>query len=154
MPSEREEALSNIAEARRELLAAIEALSDEQLSKEGCVGEWAAKDVLSHIASWDEVCAQDFRRLARGDGPALVAFKLDRVDEYNATIMSLRRHFPAAQARRELEAGRAELLEVAQGLPDAQFAQGRFVRGLLDIAAHHDRDHAQMVHDWRQQQGL
>ena len=153
MASERDEVLSNLTAARSELLAAVNGLSDEQLSRQGCVGEWAAKDVLSHVSSWDEVCARDFRRIARGGAPGFAAFKEERVDEYNGVLMALRLHFPAAQARRELEEARAEVLAALSALPDTHFAKGQFARIVMDVQAGHDRDHAQAIRNWRQGQG-
>ncbi len=154
MASDRQQALSSLAEARRELLAAIEGLSDDQLSRASCLGDWAAKDILSHIASWEEACARDFRRIAAGDAPGLAAFKEERVNEYNAALMAFRLHLPAAQARREFETARAEILEAVEGLPDGEFAEGRFARLITNVQAGHDRDHASHIREWRRREGL
>jgi hypothetical protein len=151
---EREQVLSRLADGRSEVLVAVAGLSDAQLSRKGCTPEWAAKDVLSHLASWDEALAEDFHRLIRGDAPALSAYNPERVDQYNAAAMPYRLNLSAAQARLTMDIARAELSEGARGLPDSQFVLGQFARWMLDITALHDHEHARMIKNWRRAESL
>jgi hypothetical protein len=36
-----------------EVLQAIDGLSEEEMGRPNCIGKWAARDVLMHIAMWD-----------------------------------------------------------------------------------------------------
>ena len=36
------------------LLESLRALSDEAMSRPGVVGEWSGKDLLGHIATWED----------------------------------------------------------------------------------------------------
>jgi hypothetical protein len=150
---DREDLLGRAEEARKELLGAIEGLTDEQMTKR-VVGDWSVKDLLAHVASWDEVGLIDMQRLARGDAPALAAFDIQRVDEFNAMLMSLRRHFSLDQARRELDMSHNALLEAVSRLPDSAFAEGQFARGMLQIWAYHDTEHTEDIQAWRKREGL
>lgn len=150
---DREELLGRAEEARRAFLGAVEGLTEEQMTKPA-VGEWSIKDLLAHVASWDEMALPDIRRIARGDAPALAAFDLKRVDEYNAMIMSLRRHFSLEQARRELDISRMSLLEAVGRLPDSALAEGQFARALLQICTHHDVEHTEDIQVWRKREGV
>jgi len=150
---DREELLSRAEETRRNLLASVEGLTDEQMTKPA-VGDWSIKDLLAHVASWDEMALPDIQRIARGDAPALATFDLKRVDEYNAMIMSLRRHFSLEQARRELDISRMSLLEAIGRLPDSALAEGQFPRGMLQICAYHDVEHTEDIQLWRKREGL
>jgi hypothetical protein len=150
---DRERILAHADETRRGLLVAIDGLTDDQMMKP-VVGDWSVKDLLAHVASWEEVALPDIERVARGDAPALAAFDLKRVDEFNALIMSLRRHFSLDQARRELDAFRSSLLEAIGRLPDSALAEGQFARGLLQICAYHDTEHTEDIQNWRKREGL
>ena len=150
---DREELMGRAEEARRALLGTVEGLTEEQMTKPAA-GEWSVKDLLAHVASWDEMVLPDMQRVARGDVPALAAFDLKRVDEFNAMIMSLRRHFSVEQARRELDISRKSLLEAVSRLPDSALAEGQFARGMLQICAYHDTEHTEDIQAWRKREGL
>ena len=150
---DREQLLARAEKARRGFLAAVEGLTEEQMTKPA-IGEWSIKDLLCHVASYEEIALPDFQRVARGDAPALATFDLKRVDEFNAMIMSLRRHFSLEQAWRELDISRRLLLEAIGRLPDSALAEGQFARGMLQICAYHDAEHAEDVQAWRKREGL
>lgn len=151
--ADREQILAEMAKARESFLASLEGLSDDQMTRPAA-GDWSVKDLLAHIACWEEVLVPDVQRLARGDAPALAAFDIKKVDEWNAMLMSLRRHFSLDQARRELETCRERLLEAVAGLPDSALAEGQFARNLLNICVIHDGEHEQDIRDWRKREGL
>lgn len=151
--ADREKTLAEMASARKNFLAALDRLSEEQMVRP-VVGEWSVKDLLAHVACWEEVLLPDIQRLARGDAPALAAFDIKKVDEWNEKLMSLRRHFSLEQARRELELRREQLLDAVGKLPDSAFAEGQFARNLLKVCVIHDGEHEQDIRDWRKREGL
>jgi hypothetical protein len=150
---DREQILDEIAKARESFVASLEGLSDEQMTAP-VVGDWSVKDLLAHLACWEEVQLPDLGRLARGDAPALVAFDIKQVDEWNAKLMSLRRHFSLEQARRELELCRQQLVDAVGRLPDSALAEGQFARSLLKICAIHDGEHERDIREWRKREGI
>ena len=150
---DREEVLARVEGARQAFLAAVDGLTEAQMTKPA-VGEWSVKDLLCHIASYEEIALPDIQRVGRGDAPALATFDLKRVDEFNAMIMSLRRHFSLEQAWRELDISRRSLLEAIGRLPDSALAEGQFARGMLQICAYHDTEHTEDIQAWRKREGL
>lgn len=154
--SDREELLGELEKARAELRASYQGLPDEQMTRLGAVGEWSVKDVLSHVASWDEILLPDLARLARGDTPALASIDLETAsfDSANAVIMSQRRKLPLAQVLRELDIDRADVMAAVGRLPDSALAEGQFGRVLIQITAAHDREHAAGILEWRRKEGL
>ena len=145
--------MAEVAKAREGLMASLEGLSDEQMTRPAA-GEWSVKDLLAHLACWDELSLPDVRRLGRGDAPALAAFDIKKVDEWNGMLMSLRRHFPLDQARRELKICREMLLDAVAELPDSALAEGQFGRNLLNICVFHDKEHEEDIRNWRKREGL
>jgi len=154
--SDREELLAQMEKARGELRASYQGLSDEQMTRLGAVGEWSVKDVLSHVASWDEVMLPDLARIAQGETPALASVDLETAnyDAANAAVMSQRRDRPLDQVRRELDSDRADVIAAVDRLPDSALREGQFGRILLQITAAHDLEHAAGIIDWRRKEGL
>lgn len=151
---DREKLAGDLEQARNELRASYQGLSDEQMTQAGAVGEWSVKDVLTHITSWEEITLTDLQRVARGDMPTLASFDLKKVDDWNTTIMSIRRNLPLEQVLRELDSTRADLVAVVGQLPDSSMAEGQFARGMLTICAVHDREHTEDIRKWRGQEKL
>lgn len=153
---DRRELVGHLDEARNELRESLQGLSDEQMTRPGAVGEWSVKDVLSHVASWEELTLPDLARLARGDAAVLASIDLyaTNYDSFNAMIMSLRRHLPLGQVVRELDIARADFLAAVARLPDSVLVEGQFGRLLVKITAEHDEEHAQHIREWRKKEGL
>jgi hypothetical protein len=151
---DRDQLVNDLEQARTELHASYQGLSDVQMTGAGAVGDWSVKDVLTHITSWEEVTLTDLARLARKDAPVLAAFDLNKVDDWNAMVMSLRRNLPLAQVLRELETTRAELTAAVARLPDSALADGQFGRALVTVCTVHDREHSEDITKWRQREGL
>jgi len=151
--SDREEAYSLLREAHKELLAAIDGLTPEQMAIP-VFADWSVKDILAHIVSWEEYTLLDLQRVARGHMPALASFKQQDVDNFNALVMGLRRNFPLDQVMDELEANRQATIAALDALPDERLAQGQFARIWASITAGHDHEHAEDIRKWRQAQGV
>ena len=151
--SDREEVCSLLEEAHKELLAAIDGLTLEQMAIP-VFADWSVKDILAHIVSWEEYTLLDLQRLARGHMPALASFKQQEVDNFNALVMSLRRDFPLAQVMHELEANRKATIVALDALPDERLVQGQFARIWASITAGHDHEHAEHIRKWRQKEGI
>jgi len=151
--SDRDELLSRLQESRDELVSAIRGLPDDKLTAP-MAGEWSAKDIMGHIASWDEFTASDLRRIACGRLPCLAAFREDEVDNWNAFLMRPRRVFPLPQIQAEFEEARAEMLAALKDLPEALLAKGTMVRNIVGVFANHEKSHAQQIREWRQREGI
>jgi len=153
MVSDREEVHSLLEEAHKELLAAIDGLTPEQMAIP-VFADWSVKDILAHIVSWEEYTLLDLQRVTRGHMPALASFNQRDVDNWNALVMSLRRGFPLDQVMHELEANRKATIAALDALPDERLVQGQFARIWASITAGHDHEHAEHIREWRQKEGI
>ena len=151
--SDREEVYSQLEAARKELMAAIDGLTPEQMAIP-VFDDWSVKDILAHIVSWEEYTLLDLQRVARGHMPALASFRQQDVDSFNALVMSLRRDFPLDQVMHELEASRKATIAALDALPDERLAQGQFPRIWATITAGHDHEHSEDIRKWRQKEGI
>ena len=151
--SDRDGLLSMLQESRRELAGAIQGVADDRMSVP-FAGDWSVKDIMGHIASWDEFTVSDLRRISRGRLPCLAAFREADVDNWNAFLIRPRKLFPLPQIRAEFEEARAEMVAALKDLPEGLLAQGQMVRNIFAIMTNHEKDHARQVREWRQAEGL
>lgn len=64
--------LAKIDSSWHALQAAIMEVSREEASKPGVTGDWSLKDLLGHIAFWDEQAIREARRRAAGEPPRTI----------------------------------------------------------------------------------
>ena len=149
MTKTRDELLRHYSDSRKKLLAAIDCLSDEQLSEPSIDG-WAVKDHLAHIALWDDIRAAEVERIAAGFESA---WKMtdEQDDAHNATGYELRRSMSPAQARWELANSRRKLLEALSKAPPEALDESRY--GAAGVASDHEHDHAGWLQRWRDEKG-
>ena len=69
-------ALARIETSWHSLVNLVTSLSPDLLHKPGVTGEWSIKDLLGHIAFWDDNGAATARRLAGGDAAAGPDYRL------------------------------------------------------------------------------
>jgi len=151
----KEQALAKLAESRRALHQAIEGLSEEEMTQVQVEGVWTVKDVLGHIASWEETCLEPIRRYADG-GP----FEVQVIEDYmawNNKQAARKRDVPLDAILDELATIRQGLVEAASGLSAGQWKQrvpfswgGRgTIAEVLDVFYQHELEHVRSIQRWR-----
>jgi uncharacterized protein (TIGR03083 family) len=140
---------SLLNDARRQLMAAIEGLSEERLL-EPLPGGWSVRDMLTHITSWEELIVLDLERVKRG---RLAAGYCRGTDEWNEMLLSVRTHLPLEQVLAELAETREAALKALDEMGAGDLAHGD-VAGSCQILALHDWQHTQQVREWRAKQGV
>ena len=149
MAEDREDLLRSYRETRKKLLAAIDGLTDEQMS-EPTIDGWAVKDHLAHLALWDDIRAAEVERISAGFDSA---WKMtDEQDEaLNDTGYEMRRSMSAAQARWELETSRRKLLDAIASAPQEALDPSRY--GAAGLRSGHEGQHVEWLERWRREKG-
>ncbi len=144
--------ISALDAARRELLDAVEGLTDELLEREHADG-WSAKDILAHVAMWDEMEFLEMRRSARG-GVSIFEHRFDRslIDRWNDIQFRLRGPLPLAQVREDMRAAREDIAQFLVSLPAGPAPP--FVSAACAVQTKHDLDHAAQIRAWREREGI
>lgn len=150
MNEQRDGLLREYRDSRARLLAAIDGLSDEQMSDPSLDG-WSVKDHLAHIALWDDIRASEVERIAAGFDSA---WKMtdEQDDAHNATGYEIRRSMSPAQARWELETSRRKLLDAIESAPAEALDPSRY--GAAGVLNGHEPQHVEWLERWRREQGL
>jgi hypothetical protein len=151
----KEETLARLAESRWALHQAIEGLSEEEMTQVQVEGVWTVKDVLGHIASWEETCLEPLRRYADG-GP----FEVKVIEDYltwNDKQAIRKRDIPLDVILDELATIRQGLVEAASRLSAGQWKQRvpfswggeGTIAEVLDVFYRHELGHVRSIQRWR-----
>jgi len=120
-------------------------MPEEELVRRPVIGDWSVKDVLGHLASWEEELIGWIERFARGEAPPGLGMS---VDDWNAQQARKKWDWTLAEVMEDLLATRRRLLDLVNSLPDDVFlrpapppATGAYIPRLLNVLADHDRKH-------------
>jgi uncharacterized damage-inducible protein DinB len=149
MAEDKDALLQHYRRARAELLAAIEGLSDAQLSEQTLDG-WSVKDHLAHLAQWDDVRAAEVVRISAGHQSAWRMTE-DQDTDYNDMSYALRQDLSVGQVQWELAQSHARLLNALEtatprGLDAALY-------GVSGLVSTHEQDHTGWIKRWRSERG-
>ncbi len=151
--SDKSDVIAALETVRGETLEAINGIPEEKMSAVA-FGTWSVKDVLCHLASWEQFAVPDLQRISRGHIPQLATLRLEEVDEWNAGLMRSRNLFSLPQAMFELEESRHQFIDAMNAQPEGVFVAGQMVRMLTDALVNGEKGHAAEIREWRQQQGI
>jgi uncharacterized damage-inducible protein DinB len=151
----KEEVLAKLAKSRQTLHQAIEGLSEEEMTQPQVEGVWTVKDVLGHIASWEETCLEPLQRYADG-GP----FEVEVIEDYlawNDEQAARKRDVPLDVVLDELATVRQGLVAAASRLSAQQWKQrvpcswgGQgTIAEVLDVFYQHELGHVRHIQRWR-----
>ncbi len=153
--------LDVVEDTWHQLDAALAGLDEAAMLEPGVVEGWSIKDLLGHVAAWEQMALRHVDQWRRGGTPGGTGdFS---VDAYNAAESARRRDWPLAQVRAEAAETRERLRTTLQSMADDEWhavtgegerrqTLGDWVGGALGGAAGpgtHAADHAQHIQAWR-----
>jgi hypothetical protein len=126
-PMTREELLADIRHEREALDAFLAGLGPDDLLAPDVVGEWSVKDVLSHLAAWEQLLLTWYEAGRRGEVPRTPAEDLgwSQLREVNRRIRDRERDTPLAAVQAVCAASHEATLAVVSGMAnDELFGRG------------------------------
>jgi hypothetical protein len=145
MPEHRDTLLDHYRKTRGELLAAIDGLSDAAMSDPSLDG-WSVKDHLLHLASWDDIRAQEVERIAAGHASA---WRMSEQQDaaFDEMAYELRRGLSPRQALWELRTSRQRLLNAIGDAPPSALDPSLY--GEAGLVNGHEEQHTGWIKRWR-----
>jgi uncharacterized damage-inducible protein DinB len=145
--------LARAAAGRVTLLWPLLGLDETTLTERPVFDHYTAKDILAHIAAWDERERGWVELIAEGRIGEIEKVSLD---EFNATTHAARRDWPLEKVVATCQSAREKLLATIAAVPDELLhqrpAKGIYsIRDCLDWRYRHDRPHALQLAKWRKQ---
>ncbi|MGH2573235.1 MAG: DinB family protein [Actinomycetota bacterium] len=131
----REEAVRNLegGHARVDLL--VSGVSEEDLTRPATIGggDWSAKDLIGHLATWEEVALRTLREFQGGEMPWIErdegpfsAPETGKVDAFNAQAVAEMKQRSLGEVRSEAERTHRELIDAIQAMSDEQWTAKAF----------------------------
>jgi uncharacterized damage-inducible protein DinB len=150
MVEDRDALLERYRTLREELLAAIDGLSDAQMSDPSIDG-WAVKGHLAHIALWDDLRAEEVVRISAGNESA---WRMDGEQEaaFSPVAYELRRSLSVAQAKWELTNSREKLMAAVAAATDRGLDASLY--GEAGLVSSHEAQHAGWIRRWRNEHNI
>ena len=150
MTEEQEALLQHYRRMRDELLAAVDGLSDEQMTEPSLDG-WSVKDHLAHLALWDDIRAAEVARISAGHASAW-RMTGEQDAAYNALGYALRRDLSLDQVQWELETSHRSLLDAIGSATTRGLDASLY--GEAGLRSTHEAQHAGWIRRWRGERGL
>lgn len=112
---------------------------------------WKSKQVMDHIAGWDELVYTTLQAYSQGKTPPSMREK--GVEEYNAASVSDRKALSTEQSRQAYEEARAKVLQSLRELPPevvdreypAPWGGTCTIPGIMKIFVSHELEHARQI---------
>ncbi len=145
MPEDRDQLSRHYLASRRELLAVIRDLTEEQ--RAAVVDGWAVGDHLSHIVAWDELRASEIGRISAGFESAW-RLSDDQGDIYSSLCYEARREHSFEQVLWELESSRERLLDAIAAATERGLDPSHY--GEAGLRSVHEVEHTQWLKRYRE----
>lgn len=141
--------IQQLDEAREKMRAV---LADIDIQMEIYPG-WTIKQVLAHIAGWDDATISSLRAHAGGDEPATPAVR--GIDFYNAQSVATRDALSYDHVIKEWELARDQLKTAINEMPPERFKESLIfpwgetgsIAQLVAIFAAHEEEHAEEIQE-------
>ena len=145
----REQLIERVDGRWRSFVQAARGLPADVLSAPGAVGDWSAKDLMGHLAVWEEESVTALRLIAEGRRPPRYA-RFGGIDAFNDLKWLEFRDLPLAEIQRWSQESHRRLLDYLAGVPEELFAtETRFRHRLrLDTYGHYP-EHTGHILAWR-----
>lgn len=117
----RADALATLEEGQAGLDALLGGLSEEELTRPATIGggDWSAKDLIGHIAFWEEVALEVLGAWRRGVGLNLAeAFAPGGTDGMNAWNQERKARWSLQRVQRDAQETHRRLVNEMEGLSD------------------------------------
>jgi hypothetical protein len=151
----RTEILKAIKEQHAQLLATLEGIPEEIIVKQPLVEWWTIKDLLGHIALWEQVAIKFIAEHKQNGLPEILGMDNDAaINAYNKREVAIRRDWPLARVRAEFDAAHRDLSAAIETLSDtdlpkqlpAPWGKGDTLEKLIAINSYqHNPEHIEQI---------
>ena len=127
----RDEAIAMLEEGQSAIQALFEELSDQEMTRPATIGggDWSAKDLMGHIAFWEELAAEALSDSRAGRRPGVLQIfdkNQEGVDEANAQNQMRTATQSLEQVRCRADAAYAVILEAIGSMSDDEWQANVF----------------------------
>ena len=122
--------------------------------------EWTIKELLAHLAGWDDATILALQALEAGDEPPMLALR--GIDFYNAQTVAERSDLNYDQIVKEWELVREQLVKLLSEMPEdlvpkrvvTPWGAIMPVAHMIQVMIDHEEEHAEAVEEMVQEAGV
>lgn len=145
--------IRRIERSRAATLALLKRLPEDDILRPRTQGDWSIKDVLSHIAAWEEEGTKRLTLIARGQGHRMVFYEtMADADRFNAQAVAAAGLTSLAGVLRRLARARQRLVAAVRRLSPRSLNDPAHelpvVIWLREFAWTHERAHRREIREW------
>ncbi len=150
----RDQLLKLVGGPWHDFVRAFQGLSDEAIVEPGVVGDWSVKDLLGHIATWEEESLAALALIMDGKRTPRYA-RFGGIDAFNDIRWREHRDQPVEEVRRRFLEAHTGLIALLKKASERFFEEEtRFRRRLRLDTYSHVPEHTEHVLSWREARGL
>jgi hypothetical protein len=146
--AEKEALISGLVQARRKVLSAVGQLTAAQQDIV-FLGEWSVKDMLAHLAGWDDTNIQAVQEILAGQKPSFWQHYDRDWRSYNAQLVAKYKRDDFAELLAVVEDTHRRLIEFLQTLPADAYIKHPKIGTLLRTDIKDCHEHAEQVEAFR-----
>jgi hypothetical protein len=163
-PTSKAQLFHDMEVERQRLEKSLTALSDEDMMQPGACGDWAIKDVLTHLFDWEQRVLGWYEAGLRGELPHLPApgFNWGQLPLLNQQVYEKHRNRALDDVLTEFDRSYRHIRQVIDEMPEEEmFAQGRYpwagkwtlAQFFASSTSSHYRWARKLVRDWTKSLG-
>lgn len=153
------EIIDRLRQSRRALLAAVQDIPEEALVRARQVDGGSVKDLLAHLAAWDEEGIRVLQAFAL-PGEARFSYTIAQENDFgawNAEQTVRHKGLSLADVRREMDMARRDLIQVVDSLTEpvlnrakrTPWQTNQSAYGVLEDLVAHELEHTADLQSWR-----
>ena len=138
--------VARIGRSRAATLALLARMPREAVERPRTQGDWSIRDVLAHVAAWEEEGTRRLALIARGRADRMVWYEtMAEADRFNARAVRAARRTPLPRLLTRLARARAGLVRALRRLPPRALADPAHAlpvtTWLTEFALTHEQGH-------------
>ena len=125
-------------------------LTEAKLTEPGVMETWSVKDILAHMAIWEEEALTYLPLIMQGRKPPRYS-QQGGIDAFNAKMIEQKRGLTLAEVLQVQEETHRHLIDYLQSVPEVQFATETPFRHRLRLDTYsHYLLHSRAIRTWRE----
>jgi hypothetical protein len=159
--ADKQDLVARLAGARNQLLSLVRTMPAQRLETPGAVGDWSVKDVIGHIASWEDRLLTLAQMVLNGHAAKIEWIGSDEeLQAWNHKQYLRKQAWTWDETIRDLALMREEVLwNIGWSAPEQLFQQHVLAvsavsaAGLLEGIVEHDQEHGAQLRAWIEAEG-
>jgi hypothetical protein len=152
--------LDNLQRGYAALETVLTPLNEDQMTRTGVNSDWSIKDILAHIATWQQVLVERLQAVTRGEKPTTL-LDLDvteeEIDRLNAQFYEENKARSLAEVLTDFRTSYQHIVEIVQALSDEDLTDlhrfawmgGEPLWQLIPSETYkHYSDHRESIQEW------